>query len=530
MMLALPAIVSAQQVFEYATTNGYYDYTTTNNAITIVDYEGSDITLAIPNSILVNDTVTLPVTSIASDAFYQIFSLTNVTIGTNVTTIETNAFFYCPSLSSVTIPGSVTNIGAGPFVDCQRLTVISLSASNSYYISTNEVLFNKTQTSLIEYPGGLGGSYTISAAVTNVGEAFIGNTLTAISVNPTNMYYGSTNGVLLDKTQTLLIEYPGGAVQSYTVPTNITVIEPAAFEYSPGVAGVTIGTNVTAIGEYAFYDCTNLTAISVNSTNLYYSSTNGVLFNKTRTMLIQFPSGLGGSYTVPGTVTNIGDGAFGDAFGLTGVVIPNSVTGIGEETFYSCEKLASVMIGSGVASIGEDAFYECISLTGITIPDSVTNIGEYAFFYCPALASVTIGSGVTSISSEAFADCESLAYACFEGNEPADGGNIFEYDALSAIYYVNGTAGWGATYDGINTAVCAECAGEAPQLAIIYSGTNVILTWSSDYPGFTLQSTTNLVSPAAWTDVSPTPVIVNESYVVTNSVSGKGTFYRLQSP
>jgi hypothetical protein len=530
MLLALPAVVRAQQVFQDNTPDGYYDYTTNNGAITIVDYEGSDTTLTIPNSIPV-DAVNLPVTTIGAAAFYQIFSLTDVTIGTNVTTIGTNAFFYCPGLASVTIPGSVTNIGAGPFVDCQSLTVISLSASNLYYSTTNELLFNKTQTSLIEYPGGLGGSYTLPAAVTNVGEAFIGNTLANISVNPTNVYYSSTNGVLLDKTQTLLLDYPGGASGSYTIFHTVTNVESASFEYSIGVAGVTIGTNVISIGANAFYDCSNLTAITVNSTNLYYSSTNGVLFDKTQSTLIQYPSGLGGSYTVPGTVTNIEDGAFGDAFGLTGVVIPNGVTSIGFETFYSCEKLAGVTIGSAVASIGEEAFYDCTSLTGITIPDSVTNIGGYAFFYCPGLTSVTIGSGVTSIGANAFADCENLTNACFEGNEPVDGGTIFNFDdALSTIYYVNGTTGWGATYDGITTAVCAECAGEAPQLAIIPSGTNVILTWSANYTGFTLQSTTNLVSPAVWTAVSPAPVIINGNYTVTNSISGRRTFYRLLNP
>jgi hypothetical protein len=530
MLLALPAAVLAQQVFQYDTSDGYYNYTTNNGTITIEDYEGSDTTLTIPDSILVG-VVNLPVTSIGNDAFYQAFSLTSVTIGTNVTIIGTNAFFYCPSLANVMIPGSVTNIGEGPFVDCQSLTVISLSASNLYYSVTNELLFNKTRTSLIQYPGGLGGSYTIPANVTNVGEAFIGNTLTAISVNSTNLYYGSTNGVLFDKTLTLLIEYPGGAGGSYTVPRIVTTIEPAAFEYSIGVAGVTIGTNVTSIGGNAFYDCTNLTAISVNSTNLYYSSSNGVLFDKTQSTLIQYPGALGGSYTIPGTVTNIESGAFGDAFNLTSVVIPNSVTSIGVETFYSCESLTSVTMGDGVASIGEEAFNECTSLTGITIPSSVTNIGEYAFYYCPDLTSVTIGSGVTGIGEEAFADCESLANACFEGNEPSDGGSIFAYDdALSTIYYIYGTAGWGVTYDGISTATCTECGESVPQLAIIPSGANVILTWSANFTGFTLQSTTNLDSPADWTTVSPAPVIINGNNTVTNSISRTGTFYRLLNP
>ena len=514
-LLALPAVVQAQ-----------FNFTTNNGTITITGYTGSGGAVTIPDTI--ND---LPVTSIGEEAFYQSFSLTSVTTGTNVTSIGENAFFQCPNLSSVTIPGNVTNIGAGPFIDCQSLTVISLSAPNLHYSVTNELLFNKTQTSLIEYPGGIGGSYTLPAAVTNVGEAFIGNTLTAISVDAANLYYSSTNGVLFNKNKTTLVEYPGGAGGSYTVPRTVTTIASASFEFSISVASVTIGTPVTSIGEYAFYDSASLTAISVDATNLNYSSTNGVLFNKNQTALIQYPSGLSGSYIVPGTVTNIGNGAFGDAFGLTNAVIPDSVTSVGIEAFYSCESLTNVTIGDSVTSIGENTFYDCISLTGVTIPNSVTNIAEYAFLSCESVASVTIGSGVASIGEEAFAGCESLTNACFEGNEPSDGGSIFYYDyALSTISYVNGAAGWGATYDGIPTAPCAECSVSAPQLAITLSGANVILTWSANFTGFTLQSTTNLVSTAVWTTVSPAPVIVNGNNTVTNSIPGTQRIYRLVSP
>jgi hypothetical protein len=71
-----------------------------------------------------------------------------------------------------------------------------------------------------------------------------------------------------------------------------------------------------------------------------------------------------------------------------------------------------------------------------------------------------------------------------------------------------------------------------PQPTIILSGTNVILTWPTNvdgfsYAGFTLQSTTNLVSPAVWTTVLPSPVVVNGQNTVTNPISGTQQFYRL---
>ena len=72
----------------------------------------------------------------------------------------------------------------------------------------------------------------------------------------------------------------------------------------------------------------------------------------------------------------------------------------------------------------------------------------------------------------------------------------------------------------------------APQLTIIPSGANVILTWPTnvagfDYTGYTLQSTTNLVSSAVWTTNSPAPVVVNGQNTVTNPISGTQQFYRL---
>ena len=69
-----------------------------------------------------------------------------------------------------------------------------------------------------------------------------------------------------------------------------------------------------------------------------------------------------------------------------------------------------------------------------------------------------------------------------------------------------------------------------PQLTIIRSGANVILTWPTNATGFTLQSTTNLVSPVVWSAVSPAPVVVNGQNAVTNSISGTQQFYRLSQP
>jgi hypothetical protein len=119
------------------------------------------------------------------------------------------------------------------------------------------------------------------------------------------------------------------------------------------------------------------------------------------------------SITIPNSVTDIGNYAFGGCINLTGIIIPNSVKSIGECAFVVCESLASVTIGNKVTSIGAGAFAGCESLKGIIIPNSVTSIGEQAFSDCTSLTDVIIGNGVTSIDSDGasygiFHNCSNL--------------------------------------------------------------------------------------------------------------------------
>jgi uncharacterized repeat protein (TIGR03803 family) len=89
-----------------------------------------------------------------------------------------------------------------------------------------------------------------------------------------------------------------------------------------------------------------------------------------------------------------------------------------------------------------------------------------------------------------------------------------------------GTANWGGT-GGSGTIFSISLPGSPPQLTITPMGANVILAWPTNAAGFTLQSTTNLGSPAVWTTNSPAPVVVNGQNIVTNPISRTQQFYRL---
>ena len=163
---------------------------------------------------------------------------------------------------------------------------------------------------------------------------------------------------------------------------------------------VTIPSSVTSIEVGAFFDCYRLTAITVDVSNPVYSSVDGVLFNKSKTTLIKHPlwKNYGSSYTIPASVTSIGDRAF-DECRLTSVTIPSSVTSIGNEAFRSCNLLSSISIPGSVISIGNSAFVDCVSLTSVTIGNGVTSIGNEAFFNYPYYGSINvmIPASVTSI-------------------------------------------------------------------------------------------------------------------------------------
>ena len=221
--------------------------------------------------------------------------------------------------------------------------------------------------------------------------------------------------------------YDCTSLTSVTIPDSVTSICEYAFQGCTSLTSVTIPDSVTRIGSYAFRDCASLTGIWVAEGNSHYSSdVSGVLFNKDKTTLVQCP-GAFAAYTIPNSVTIIGDSAFFYCTSLTSVTIPDSVTSIGESSFYKCTSLTSVTIPDSVTRIGAWAFGCCTSLTSVTIPDSVTSIGEWAFYYCTSLTSVTISNSVTIIGDSAFSHCKSLTSVAIPDSVTIIGDSAFFY-------------------------------------------------------------------------------------------------------
>ncbi|MEE1053193.1 MAG: leucine-rich repeat protein, partial [Acutalibacteraceae bacterium] len=226
---------------------------------------------------------------------------------------------------------------------------------------------------------------------------------------------------------------------SVTIPNSVLNIYTSAFEYCSSLTTITIPNSVTYIDQYAFDGCASLTDINVDKENEYFSSIDGVLFNKYLEIIIKYPEGKTAStYSIPDGVTSIDGNAFYKCSNLIGVTIPNSITYIGRNAFSGCTGLTSMTLPNSVTRIDEYAFEDCNSLTNISvdaenenytskegvlfdknlktiikypaqktgstysIPDSVKIICNEVFYNCENLTNITIPNGVINIGSDAF--------------------------------------------------------------------------------------------------------------------------------
>ena len=236
--------------------------------------------------------------------------------------------FQGKNITSVTIPSSVTSVYSGVFSGCASLTSINVDGNNKSYTAENGILYNKNKTTLCIYPAGKTGS-------------------------------------------------------SFTVPNSVTTITSSAFNDCKNLASITIPAGVTMISYGAFSGCAGLTVINVAAGNSEYTSENGILYSKDKTILHTYPGGKTAvSFSIPATVDGIGEMAFSFCANLTSVTIPDSVINISEGVFEGCARLASITIPARVLGIGEGAFLRCPSLVSVTFQGSIDK-ENFGYYYDP---------------------------------------------------------------------------------------------------------------------------------------------------
>ena len=336
-LLALCMVLTLAPTTAFAKQIGDFECIVSDTGVKITWYYGSGGAVEIPDTI-----EDKPVTSI-ENAFSSCASLTDITLPDSLKDIGSNAFNRCTSLKSVNIPQSVTSIYYTAFDNCTSLESFTVDENNTAYSSADGVLFNKDQTILMQYP------------------------------------QGNTN-------------------TSYRIPESVTSIELEAFSNCANLESIHIPESVTSIGYKAFSGCTSLK--SVNIPKSVTSIGNNAFDNCTSLESVTFGEG--------SQITSIGYYTFSNCTSLKSVNIPESVTFIGESAFFNCNSLTGIDIPKGVTSIEPRAFDLCKSLTGINIPNGVTSIKTQAFYQCTGLKSIEIPDSVASIKSYAFYGCTGL--------------------------------------------------------------------------------------------------------------------------
>ena len=411
----------------------------------------------------------------------------SVVVSNFVNDIGSEAFQNCANLTSVVIPGNVSAIGANAFFSCTNLTNASLSAGLACI--GESAFYECTGLASVAIPGSVA---TIGASA----------------------FFSCTK------------------LTNATISNGVASLGNDAFDFCTSLTSVTIPASVTSIGISPFVDCTSLTAITVDKNNSFYSGTNGVLFDKTQSTLIQFPGAVGGCYTIPGSVTSVGDSAFCDCAALTSVTIPGSVASIGDWAFAWCLQLTNATIGNGVTSIGAEAFEECNSLTSVTIPGSVTNIGTYALGYCSALTNATIPASVTSLGDYAFCECANLTGVCFQGNAPAADSTVFSTDSKVKAYYLPGATGWSNTFAGRPAAPWflphPVFLNNGPINGLKSNAFGFTISWATN-ASVVVQACADLTCPV-WTPLQ-TNALTNGSCCFSEAIqtNSPGRFYRISS-
>lgn len=412
----------------YAIWGCLYTYTTTASKVTITGLSSSwtnTITdLTIPSSIAGNPvteignsafsrkstlkSIVIPnsVTTLGQNAFEYCTGLTSIDLGNGITELKISTFYDCTSLTAINIPASVTAINTGAFSNCSALMEINVAASNPTYYSTNGVLYGGKL--LIKYPAAKTGKFIIPSGTENIAQdAFAG-------------CKGLTEVILPSGLRTIGYYSFSGCtgLTSINIPSSVTDINYYAFNYCTNLESVTFNTGTYDINirTSAFSQCsslktislpanawdvqpgflsytTALTSIDIAASNTKYTSENGVLFSKDKTVLIAYPANKStGSYTIPSTVTKIEKYAF-NSTALSTITIPSSVTTLIDYSFTNCENLTTITIPSSVTSIGGSAFWACTKLKNIVVQATTPPTLGLSSFYDNGVVSIAVPAG-----------------------------------------------------------------------------------------------------------------------------------------
>lgn len=374
--------------------------------------------------------ISLPssLTEIGDSAFSKCYKLSGVTLGKKITKIEDSAFYKNYAMKSITIPSKVKEVGDYAFEKCTDLVKVKFNGKKtklgknifSNCSSLKSITFPKMIKEIPEYAFSGCNSLTKVKIPKNVGlikkaaftrckklksiqlnkklyalgdRVFAQSGLSKITLNSQLQFIG--NGA-----------FQGTKVKNLTLKGKVTYIGNRVFADCNKLTNIFIPASVKGINPGAFNNCVSLRAIKVASGNANYTSENGVLYNKGKTRLLQYPlHKTSKTFRIPSSVETIRKNAFSENGYLQNVTV--SAQKIESYAFYRMSALRSVTLLNGVKTIENSAFSENYKISKLVLPDSVEKIGSYAF-EAAKMGSVHIPSRLKYLGTGAFRDCNNL--------------------------------------------------------------------------------------------------------------------------
>lgn len=376
------------------------------------------------------------VTEIGAYAFYNNSLLETFVVSEGLVSIGDHAFAGCSELVSIEFPASLKTIGASIFYryyygdeyTCSKLSSVTFaSGSQLEYIPAGTFAYTALE------------SFVVPASVKGMGDG--------------EYYSGGDNPGIFEETPLKSIEFERGSLcanigiaafynctelEFIEIPTSVSTIGEYAFASCESLEAITVPETAVNLGRSIFYNCyaladvtletkatelpadmfencglltelvipetiatigngcfdgTGITAFSVDENSTYFKVVEGVLYTKNGTKIVAFPPKMAAftTFTVPNTVTMIGDSLFAGMDNLTTVIFETGRTGnleIGDSAFAGCTSLSDIVLPEGTVFIDDYAFEDCVSLTSFTIPSTVKSIGYRAFAYCDNIIEV----------------------------------------------------------------------------------------------------------------------------------------------
>lgn len=402
-----------------AETYGDYEYNVLKDSkgsyVEITKYTGSESTVVIPSKIN-----SLPVKSIGELAFgtdnpYVLWSngypnIKKVVIPEGVTTIKYFAFRGCRALTSVNLPESLETLGQGAFCICTSLESITIPKNVKNYGGSEFGYCYELKTVVIEngvteipqkmfYKCSSLNNITIPNTVKKIGDnAFeLCENLPEITIPNSVEEIGTS--VFLDCESLKKVTLSDNINQIYSGTfNNCTSLKEITLPYytSKISSGAFTGTNLEIINigpklkslENLPINNSTIKEINVSEDNNYYSSENGIIFNKDKSKLIRFPAAMEkNDYSIPDTVSTIGESSFADNMSIRNIYLSKNCSNIEPYAFKNCTHLDKIYFYNKNCDIymSTDTIFEDALINGYT----GSTAEEYANIYDRAFNAIT---------------------------------------------------------------------------------------------------------------------------------------------